>query len=324
MPAPILSRTLAAVAVLGLCASACDANEPIDDALLDAVDFRITGPVPELPGFYARLFDLSTGPQRAYLLYLPPGYDETRPEPYEMIFMFHGGGQSALSFAGRPGMLKLQEHADADDRIVVFPQGTEGITVTTAGYWETDPAVRDDLLFTEELLDHLEGELNVDTDRVFAGGFSNGGRFVHELGSVMPDRFLAIASVESYYGTTTSEPAGPPAGTMLPVFMVAGMNDDVIPYGGGIGSGGATDFLSQQYGYDSWYADNGCTIATSTIWLGGAHYDKTACVPGTYRNILQFVTVDEIDFGADDHAWPTFDNSGYEATNGMVNFWDAQ
>ena len=318
-----MTRRLFAALTLLLATAGCDAPEPSYEEQLDAVEFRVTGPVPTTPGLYARLFGLSTGPQRAYLLYLPPGYDHTRVEPYEMIFMFHGGGQSALSFAGRPGMLKLQEHAEDDDRIVVFLQGTQGVTFWTPGYWETDPAVRDDLLYTEEMLDHLELNLNVDVDRVFAGGFSNGGRFVHELGSVMPDRFLAIAAVESYYGTTTSEPAGPPKGTMLPVFMVAGLNDQVLPYGGGVGTG-PNDFLSQQHGYDSWYADNGCTIPTSTINLAGAHYDKTACVSGTYRNILQFVTVDAIAFPPNDHAWPTFANSGYEATNGMIGFWDAQ
>lgn len=318
-----MTSRISATLVLLLATSGCDEPQPSYEEQLEDLEFRVTGPVPTTPGLYARLFGLSTGPQRAYLLYLPPGYDQLRPEPYEMIFMFHGGGQSALSFAGQPGMQKLQEYAEDDDRIVVFLQGTEGFTFWTPGYWETDPAVRDDLLYTEELLDHLESNLNTDLDRTFAGGFSNGGRFVHELGSVMPDRFLAIAAVESYYGTTTSEPAGPPAGTMLPIYMVAGSNDDVLPYGGGVGVGGL-DVLSQQYGYDSWYADNGCTIPTSTIYLVGAHYDKTACVSGTYRNIIQFVTVDTIVFPPNDHAWPTLANAGYEATNGMVNFWDQQ
>lgn len=318
-----MTARFAASCALLVAFAGCDPDQPAYEEQLEDLDFRVTTAVPTVPGVYAQLFDLSTGPQRAYILYLPPGYDDTRPEPYEMIFMFHGAWQSALSFAGRPGMLKLKDHADDDDRIVVFLQGSEGMTITAPGLWYTDPAVRDDLLFTEELLDHLETELNVDTTRVFAGGFSNGGRFVHELGSVMPERFRAIAAVESFYGTTTSEPAGPPPGTMLPVFMVAGENDLILPYAGGPGIG-VTDFLPQQDGYDNWYADNGCTIPTSTINLVGAHYDKTACVSGTYRNIIQYVTVDEIVFPPFDHAWPTLANSGYEATNGMVNFWDQQ
>ncbi len=308
-------------------AAACDTDS--DDTTfqdqLDTVEFRTTGPVPTTPGLYARLFDLSTGPQRAYLLYLPPGYDHTRPEPYEMIFMFHGGGQSALSFAGRPGMLELHDHAEAEDRIVVFLQGTEGATVWTPGYWETDPTVRNDLLYTEELLDHLEANLNVDTDRVFAGGFSNGGRFVHELGSELTGRFLALAAVGSYYGTTTSEPAGPPPGSVVPIYIVSSADDQVLPYNGGVGVGASgNDFLSQQYGYDSWYADNGCTVPTHRINLVGAHYDKTTCVAGTYHNVIEWVTVDDMDFPPNDHAWPTLDNAGYPATNGMLNFWDQQ
>ncbi len=317
---------------LALCCSsplACDTEESTADFTdvegLEDLEFRTTGPVPTTPGLFSRLFDQSSGLQRSYVLYLPPGYDHNRVDPYEMIFMFHGGGQSAASFAGRPGMLKLKEHADADDRIVVFLQATPGNSVFIPGLWLTNPLVRDDVAYTEELLDHLETELNVDTDRVFAGGFSNGGRFVHELGSELPGRFLALAAVSSYYGTTLDEPAGPPAGTMTPIFITASENDQVLPYLGGLGSGLLPiDYLSQQYGYDSWYADNGCTIPTSTIYLAGAHYDKTACVFGTFRNIIQFVTVDQMNFGTEDHAWPTLANSGYEATNGMVNFWDQQ
>lgn len=321
-----MTTRIASAIALALSLTACDAPEQTYEEQLETLEFRITGPVPTTPGLYARLFGLSTGPQRAYLLYLPPGYDDTRPEPYEMIFMYHGGGQSALSFAQRPGMLKLKDHADDDDRIIVFLQGTEGITFWTPGYWEVDPSVRDDLLYTEEMLDHLESNLNVDTDRVFAGGFSNGGRFVHELGSELPKRFTAIAAVEGYYGTTTSEPAGPPAGVSVPVFMLAGANDGVLPYAGGVGSGASgQDYLAQQYGYDSWYADNGCTTNTLTYNLVGAHYDRTTCFPGTYHHVIQFVTVDNINFPAtDNHAWPTIANAGYEATNGMVNFFDAQ
>lgn len=312
-------RLALAACVVSTLTTGCDDPQPSYADQLADVELRATSAVPQTPGLYALLFDLSSGPQRAYLLYLPPGYDPVRPEPFEMIFMFHGGGQSALGFAGSPGMLKLHEHAQADDRIVVFLQGTEGATVSALGQWETDPAIRDDLGYTEELLDHLEAELNVDTTRVFAGGFSNGGRFVHELGTVMPDRFRAIAAVESFYGTTTSEPAGPPPGTMLPVFMVAGLDDLVLRYAGG----GPTGLLPQQDGYDSWYADNGCTLPTWTINVVGAPHDYTACVSGTYRMILQFVTVDTIAAPLH-HAWPTLANSGYEATNGMINFWDQQ
>lgn len=318
-----MKRILLCASLLGLAASSCDSAEPGTEAFGE-VAFRVTSAVPSTPGLYDLLLDQSNGLQRAYLLYLPPGYDENRVEPYEMIFMFHGGGQSAAEFSARPGMLKLKDHADADDRIVVFPNATPGVSVLADGLWNTYPWFRNDLDYAEELLDHLEADLNVDTDRVFAGGFSNGGRFVNELGTTMHDRFLAIATVSAYYGTALWQPAGPPAGVRVPVFIAHAENDMTLPYGGGPGVGVPLNYTSAQEAYDNWYAENDCTLSTRTYHIGDAHYDATACVSGTYRNIIQFVTVDEMDFSPNDHAWPTFSNSGYEATNGMVNFWDQQ
>ncbi|MBV1858094.1 MAG: hypothetical protein KUG77_06750 [Nannocystaceae bacterium] len=314
-------KRFSALLALPLLLSACVTEADIVGEAFGDVVLRTTSAVPSLPGLYGLEFEQAAGTQRAYILYLPPGYDETRPEPYETIFMFHGGGQSALQFAGSPGMLKLHEHAEDDDRIVVFLQGRVGSSLTATGWWITNPALRDDLGYTEELLDHLETELNVDTDRVFAGGYSNGGRFVHELASELSDRFLAYAAVSGYYGNAlTGSPSGPPAGTMVPFFIANTLTDSTVPYGG---SAGFPFYTPAQDAYDGWYSDDGCTLSTNTYNITVASYDATACVSGTYRNILQFVSVDDVTTSSH-HAWPTFGNSGYEATNGMVGFWDAQ
>lgn len=314
-------KRLLALLALPLLLSACDTADNLAGEPLGDVALRTTTAVPSTPGVHVQEFEQASGTQRAYLLYLPPGYDETRAQPYEMIFMFHGAGQSVENFASSPGMLKLQEHADADDRIVVFPQGRVGSSLATKGWWVTTPGGRDDLGFTEELLDLLEADLNVDTDRVFAGGYSNGGRFVHELASELSDRFLAYAAVSSYYGNLFSgTPSGPPAGTMTPFFLANTVTDTTVPYSG---SPGFPFYTPAQDAYDGWYADNGCNLSTQTYNITVASYDSTACVSGTYRNILQFVSVDDVTTPSH-HAWPTSANSGYEATNGMVGFWDAQ
>lgn len=317
-----MMQRLTALLALPLLLSACDGEpETFSDAIGDDIALRTTSPVPSAPGGYALEFDQSNGLTRSYILYLPPGYDETRTEPYEMIFMFHGAGQSALEFAASGGMAKLKEHADNDDRIVVFPQGRLGNNVALPGVWMPVPAFRDNVGFVEELLDHLEGELNVDTDREFAGGYSNGGRFVHQLASELSDRFLAFAAVSSWYGGGFSGmPPGPPAGTTVPMFMANTLTDDVIPYAG---SPGLFGYTSAQDAYDNWYADNGCTRPTLTYNITTASYDRTVCHLGTYHHILRLVTVNDV-ASPQHHAWPTFANAGYEVTNGMVGFWDAQ
>ncbi|MEM6292351.1 MAG: hypothetical protein AAGA54_13845 [Myxococcota bacterium] len=302
-----------------LLACACDGEpEPNLDPALGDVAWRATSVVPSTPGYYSLDFEQADGTQRSYLLFLPPGYDETGSDTYELIMMFHGGGQSAIDFAGSGGMLKLHDHALADDRIVVFPNARPGLNPALDGLWITNPVLRDDPGYAEELLDHLEAELQV--DRTFAGGYSNGGRLVHELGTTMVGRFTGLAAVNSYYGNAFSgTPAGPPAGTTTPIFLANALNDTVVPYAGGSWQG----FTPAQDAYDAWYADNACNLITRTYNITTATYDATACTFGTFRNIIQFVTVNDVTSFAH-HEWPTSANSGYEATNGMINFWDAQ
>ncbi len=323
-----LHHSIGLLAALSLATTACAfdapdaaANLPTDSDIGE-IGQPITGPVPTLPGAYARAFDVSNSDQRAYILYLPPNYDQLRTEPYPMVALFHGGGQSAASFAGRPGMQQLKSLVDVDEKIVVFLQGTTGLTVWTPGLWDSSGVFRDDVLYTEELLDHLNANLNVDEDRVLAAGFSNGGRFVHELGNQIPDRFLAIGAIGAYYGTNLSQPvwAGAP-GTMLPVFMAHGQNDSTLPMAGGPAPFGAT-YLPTQDGYDTWYANNGCTMPTLMIFLADAEYQKTGCRTGTFRNIQQFVTVFNIAANGG-HAWPVV-SDGYDASRGLLNFFDQQ
>jgi polyhydroxybutyrate depolymerase len=277
-----------------------------------------TSVVPSVPGLYALTFDVSNGDQRAYLLYLPPGYDPARVEPFELIAMFHGGGQSAVSFATNPGMLRLHELVEAQNRIVVFLQGSLGTSVFDLGVWNFYSFGRDDVLYTQELLDHFAVTLNIDEARVFAAGFSMGGRFVHELGARDPGRFRAIAVVEGYYGTTVIEPVPPPVGTMLPVFIVHGDADHVVEIAGGNPAPLGGTYLSAQDAYDRWYANDSCTTLSYTIYLAGAEYLTTACQFGTFRNVLKFVTV----YGHG-HSWPVA-SDGYDASNSMLLFFDQQ
>ena len=125
--------------------------------------------------------------------------------------------------------------ADVQGKIVVFAQGTLGTGVVARGTWDTTGAMRDDLLYAEELIDELAAslDLNADPARVLAAGFSMGGHFVHALGADTPATFRAIGVVSGFYGSTIAEPPPPPAGTLLPVFIVHGDADVTVPIAGG-------------------------------------------------------------------------------------------
>jgi polyhydroxybutyrate depolymerase len=122
------------------------------------------------------------GKDRSYDLSVPGGYDPMRA--YRLVFVFHGGGGSAK---GARTTFKLEGIA-GDAAIFVYPQGL--------GDWDLDtPAdANDDVAFFDAMLEELEGELCVDSARVFATGSSNGAYFANQLGCRRGARLRAIAS----------------------------------------------------------------------------------------------------------------------------------
>lgn len=280
----------------------------------------VTSPVPDLPGTYALTLDTSDGNERSFILYLPDDYDETRPNPFPLVAMFHGLGGSALGFAVTLEASGLRTLADDQDKIVVILHARIGSSVTTAGAWDLTGAVKDDVLYTEELLDHLGAELNLDETRVFAAGHSLGGRFVHELGSRIPERFRAIADVSGFYSIQGVGPAAPPAGTFLPVLIVHGTADLVVPIAGGAGSLFPNVlFDPTEVGYNAWYTNNGCTEPTTVINGIVSIIRRTHCDASRSSPAIEFVAVSALE-----HQWPDIPGENYDASSQMLVFFDNQ
>jgi poly(3-hydroxybutyrate) depolymerase len=303
----------AAFAALVLMLSGCASQDAGDVFVAGAA---ITDPVPAAAGRYDLRFDVSNGDQRSYILRLPAGYSAAAA-PYPVVFLFHGAGQSADSFYGRPGMVQMEALADAQGKILVFGQGRLGANVALAGAWDTTGAIKDDLLYVQELLDYLLANMNADATRVLAAGFSNGGHFTHFLGANMACAWRAIGVVEGYYGSALQPaPAPPPAGTLLPVFIVHGDADMVVPIGGG-GAGGFTSALDA---YNSWYSNDNCSLPTAIpLNPPATHtYRFTGCRRGTSGDVVRFSTV----FGLG-HEWPTAAN-GFDASDRLLAFFDQQ
>lgn len=288
--------------------SCAGSAEEIGDAVL-----QVTDEVPIDAGGYALDFEVSDGDQRSYLLYLPLGYDQLRADPYPLVAMFHGLGGGAADFADKLEDAGLRDLVDDQGKIVVFLHGKEDSPVNeVGGWWNMTNTGRDDVLYTTDLLDHLALELNVDETRVFAGGHSLGGRFVHELGSRIPSRFRAIADVSGFYGTTVAEPAPPPFGTLLPVLIVHGIDDQVVPITGG------PVFRPTLYTYASWYDNNDCTEPTSVLLGQFWTILRTDCQASESDSILYFVSV-----GGLGHHWPTAADH-FDASAEMLAFFDMQ
>jgi len=177
---------------------------------------------------------------REVLVYVPVGYDASRATP--IVIMYHGSNQ------GGPLMYentKWDELADEQNFIVVFPTSWKYRLTTEPGIhekWNTaglheivEPGeeLKDDVNFTRVILENLKATFNVDSTRLYATGFSNGGGFVlTRLIPEMNDVFAAYSTSGSgLWGDEKLEVI--PTGITVSLYSVVGTNDNKISEGTG-------------------------------------------------------------------------------------------
>jgi polyhydroxybutyrate depolymerase len=187
--------------------------------------------------------------ERRALVHVPPGYDPAKPTP--LVLIFHGAGGTGRLYLGKNGWSAL---SDREGFLAVAPDGTPPDRTRSAQYmknpllWNdgsgrgsTGELGTDEPAFVRALLDRLAQRLNVDRQRVYATGHSNGGVLTFLLAEVMGDRFAAIASVAGLPPYRDFRPAHP-----LPTLFLIGTLDPITPLDGGPVTSPWTGRISQR------------------------------------------------------------------------------
>lgn len=172
------------------------------------------------------------GLTRDYFVILPNGYIPGTPVP--LVFNFHGITSSNEEQYGYTGLFGgFNEVADTGQFIVCYPNGTK-IPDDTGFEWNVgfdfSTTTADDVGFINALIDTLHNAYNINLDRVYAAGMSNGGYFAYRLACELPGRFQAIASVTGSMVPQAFMDCLP--GTSMPVLQIHNTADPVVPYNG--------------------------------------------------------------------------------------------
>lgn len=124
--------------------------------------------------------------ERSFLVHVHNNFKNH--EYYPVVVVYPGRGADAQSAQRSFGLDNLPA-------IVVYPSPTIGITGDFA--WQGAPysSKADDVTFTDKILEKLRGNLCIDSTKIYAIGFSNGGGFVSMLPCAPPDRFAAYAII---------------------------------------------------------------------------------------------------------------------------------
>ena len=168
---------------------------------------------------------------REYLLYIPESYNENTSMP--VMLNFHGFGGTAERHLRIADMRLLSE---SKGFILIYPQGS-----LLGGYphWNPSPieegnkSSTDDLGFIDRLLTTLPEKFNIDSSRIYACGYSNGGFLSYSLACNLTNQIAAIGSVAGTMLTDTYENCK--AEVPKPMINIHGSKDPIVPYQGSTG-----------------------------------------------------------------------------------------
>ena len=244
------------------------------------------------------------GIEREYILYVPNSYDGTSVVP--LLLNFHGFGGSASEFINDADM---RAEAEANSFILVYPQGS---CLNGASHWNPCPvdgdnkSTADDVGFVEAMISEISSQYNLDMERIYAAGYSNGGMMAYGLANYKSDLIAAVASVSGAMLNCIGPTSHP-----MPVVHLHGTSDGVVSYNG------SNDWNSVQSTLDYWTSFNN-TISTPTIYTdntGGMtieHY--------VYGQGDNSVSVEHYKYIGGDHVWFNELYQGQNASNLVWSF----
>ncbi|QUQ65687.1 Ricin-type beta-trefoil lectin domain-like protein [Kutzneria sp. CA-103260] len=231
-----------------------------------------------------------------------------------MVLNLHGSSGTGASQLNYTAMAAT---ADADGFIVAAPTG---VVPSGSGYiWNvpyvTPSGTRDDVGFIRQVIDTLTAGACVDPARVYATGYSGGGRMTSALGCMLADKIAAIAPVAGIRAgrpdpqdTSRPDPASCQPSRAVPVIAFHGQQDNTNPYYGG-GDGTAWRY-SVPVAQQRWATLNSCTAGPNTSQVT-THVSLTK-----YTNCRGGADVQLYSVSDGGHTWP---GSPYEsAGNGTT------
>ena len=194
--------------------------------------FLFAGVKPEIsPKKYLINFD---GKTREYYVSLPE--DTSKPVP--IIINFHGFLSHAMD---QQGFSQMDNYAHRNGMGVIYPEGVKKS-------WNVGKAIlndENDIGFVNALIDSVSSNYNIDSNRIYACGFSNGGTFSYELMCGLSNKIAAFGSVGGNFSINENRLCN--IDREIPLIHIHGTKDRLQKYNNSDG-----DFLSTVESVNYW------------------------------------------------------------------------
>jgi polyhydroxybutyrate depolymerase len=244
------------------------------------------------------------GLTREYQLYVPTSYDGSSRFP--LLFNFHGFGGTVADHLQAADMRSL---ANSEKFLLVYPQGS---LLGGSSHWNAatssadNKSSADDIGFVRKMITSISASHQVNADRIYACGYSNGAFFSYYLACYLSDQIAGVGSVsgtmleESYQQGQPTRP--------VPMINLHGTADFVVPYAGGEG------LVSIPNVVNFWIAENGAesTPSTTTLSSGNLMVERSV-----YSDSNGTSWVEHYKVNTGGHVWFDLDLSGSD-TNSLI------
>jgi polyhydroxybutyrate depolymerase len=259
------------------------------------------------------------GRERTYLYHHPPGW---RGEPHDaqekklpLVIALHGRGGNGTSQEVGTHMTDI---ANREGFVVVYP---DGYRRSWHDARERGPAAEegiDDVAFVSALIDHFVAHHSVDPTRVFVVGASNGAIMTFRIACELADK---IAGAGPVIGLLPDNPAYQcKPSRPVPMMIIAGQSDPMIPYeGGDVLGGDRGKVLSAHATRAKWAELNGCEGADVQQTIDPTPDDGTRVHEMRHSKCKDGAQVVLFTVEGGGHTWPSGDQYLPEAVIGKVS-----
>jgi len=237
-----------------------------------------------------------------------------------VLFNLHGYGSNALEQMYYTNFNNLANTKE-NNFILIHPQGAPLNTVLTSssshwnsGGWTIGSTV-DDVDFIDTIIKLVSQKYNLNQDRIYSTGMSNGGFMSYHLACNLSSKIAAVASVTGSMSKETYEDCNPDHPTSI--LQVHGTIDATVPFEGNsaLGMRSINDVMNYWKLYDA--------CDTEPVSIITDYFDIEISVQhDTYLNCLNDVQVELYKIEGMGHVWAKKGRYGISATEKIWEFFN--
>lgn len=206
---------------------------------------------------------------------------ERRKKYMALVVVLHGGGGTYERIRRYSGFNKL---ARREQFVVVYPgaAGKQWNDGRDPSRYRNGEGANNDIGYLSALIDRVVGDLQLNPDRVYVAGPSNGGMMSFRVACELSDKVAAVTAVIANMPARLARNCNPTR--PVPVQLVNGTADRWVPYNGGKvsanGFGNYGRVMSTNASIEYWLAKNRCRTPGQALPVRNASAGDGTTVDG--------------------------------------------